>query len=201
MVISKAEAQAYLGPDERDLIRGWVLGGVADYFGDLYTPEARLLHRTSTRASCIHDHILGRVARGFQDVSGSRMFAKRGLHLLAVRDAMVCRFKKLDSQKRPRSIQTQQTINFMKQLPYFGVATATNVIVGYELNPAATACKSVSIVCPGEDRNEWEWELLDTNLLAITPPTIADTQPGVKVSRARLKGGVLEVMSDDARDG
>lgn len=201
MVISKVEAQAHLDAEERELIRDWVLGGVADYFGDLYKPEARMLHRKSTRASCIHDHILGRVSRGFQDVSGSRMLAKRGLHLLHIRDAMVVRFKKLDAQKRPRNIQTQQTIDFMKQLPHFGAATATNVIVGYELNPAATACKSVAIVCPGEKANEWEWELLDTNLLAIAPSTVAATAPIVKVSRARIKDGVLEVVFDDARDG
>jgi hypothetical protein len=162
-MLSKTQAELVLGSNLKQ-IRDCVVGAFQKYRSD-YSANA-LVHTARSRASIIHDHMIASARATFANDKGVRIFSKRGLSLINVKDSLLLRFKKMDKEKRTRNILTQQSFLFRAQLELPGIpAELTHLEAGYVLNDLQTALDGVYITCPNGKALEW---FIDLSSLAGT---------------------------------
>lgn len=196
MIMTLDEAKQLISKQERARYVEWVLEGVRDYFRR-YEAGDRRVHSKRSRSSLINDHIIDRVYRGFGEISGARLFRRRGRYLLSVRDTFLGSFKKLDKAMRVHGIPTGQALAFVGQLPRFDMPpSVTHLILGYRLNELQTDCEGVYIVCPNGEDIAWKWRIGGPQVVELPmDPAVpsAARMPGVP-RRAKLK---KDISADD----
>lgn len=158
-MVTKEEARELLSKYEGKLT-DCVFNGWSDYFE--YDSQLKLVHRARTRANIVYDHIVENAKKEFEDENGVSHFIARGIFLLKVEDKLIIRFKMLDNAKRPKNVKTRHNQEFFQQLDLPNIPAATRLVVGYELNKYETSIKSISVICPNGENNEWVYDLTNT---------------------------------------
>jgi len=118
-----------------------------------------------------------------------RIFSKRGLAVVNIKDVVLLRFKKLDNNKRSRNIPTTQQYLFRAQLDLPGIPSElTHLEAGYVLNELQTGLDGVYITCPNKNRLEWFIDLTPlsgTNVARL--PINANPVPAAASQAAKRK--------------
>lgn len=187
MVMTAEEAKQLIPQEDTDRMAGWVLGGASDYF--LYEPEKKRVHSKRSRASLIHDHVIDRILKGFEEMQGAQLFRRQGRYLLSVNDSYLASIKKLDKSMRARGIRTGQAVAFIGQLPLFDMPPGvTHLILGYRLNDLQTGIEGVYIMCPDGDAVSWHLRIGGPEMLQL-PMEVAPSTPKMPgmPQRAKLK--------------
>lgn len=121
---------------------------VALYNSDV-TPRARADHDNRAALSAIYRHAWKGLEREFVDEPGFHFMEIRGLSLLNIRDTVVGRTKKVNSNGRHVNSDTAQQRDFDRQLPLPGISPAAiRVVIGYELDPAISKVERVIVRRP-----------------------------------------------------
>jgi hypothetical protein len=181
-VFTKAEAEQILEP-YLQLFRECVTKAWQEYLTKY--AHVRQDHSARSRASVIHDHMVGFAMRFFDGMDGVRISRKRGLVTVNIQDQFRARFKKLDKQLHSRNIPTQQSLLFKAQLDLPGIkSTLTHIDVGYVLNDLQTALAGVYITCPYGTGIEWWLDLNDYAKSGVVAPIVAPPAPTPQPSRA-----------------
>jgi hypothetical protein len=183
---SKSSAEQILGPYLKRF-RDCIVLAFQRYKSD-YQANA-LVHTARSRASVIHDHMVAFAREFFGADEEIRIFDRRGLSLINVKNSLLLRFKKLDAKKHSRNIPTQQSFLFRAQLELPGIpAELTHLEAGYVLNELQTGLDGVYITCPNGNRLEWFIDLTSlarANVVSI--PRSAAPQAGAARKRIRPK--------------
>lgn len=124
-----------------------------------WSPYSPHLITPRTRANIMHDFMTARARNKVNGTYGIRVHESGGLFLLIIEDKINIKFKKLNEDKRPSNIPTQQSLYFMEQMELPGIPFATNLVVGYELNKLQTDISAVSIICPLGIKNDWFFDI------------------------------------------
>ena len=112
-------------------------------------PAARAEHEDRTAASCIRDYAWMGFKTSFSENSGFHFLDIRGLNVLNIRDEVVIRVKKVDSEGRHRNYQTQQQKDFDSQQELQGLPSAAKrIVVGYQPDVAMESVERVTVRRP-----------------------------------------------------
>jgi hypothetical protein len=181
--LTEDEAREILAPyiDEiEDAVReGWL------DFGREYVATAYLL-TTRSRATIVHDHVIGRLQRLVDRRSGLRLTKIRGMDVLIVADRLMVRFKKLDPALRASNIPTAQALQFDRQQQLPGMPPAlANLTAGYQLDRTNSAFTGIFVVCRDGKQLRWAFEVERNVVAEIQTNTAAPAQE--TPSRVRLR--------------
>ena len=186
MTLSKEEAEFILAPHKLRL-----QNCIESAWNDLHRLKEYLPHIVTprTRANLMHDFMVSHARNEFDGVKNVRLCDMNGLFLLILEERINIKFKKLNDDKMPSNIPTQQNDFFMQQLDLPGIESANNLIAGYELNTLATDLHEITITCPMGNRNEWYINLGYSaginNVIDITSPNKPDLP--IRVSEKHKK--------------
>lgn len=140
--MEQEKARTLLGP-YLGTLRSVVQGGFSDYL-KAYAPTA-YLHSARTRASLIHDHIVERARRAF-DQSEIHYLHIHQRNLFDFRGAFLIQFKKLDERLMPSNYPTQTAWDFAAQEDLQDIPSVLpRLTVGYVPNRLWTAITGVFV--------------------------------------------------------
>lgn len=181
MVQPQDDVVAILSP-HLEIIRQCISSAWEDYMRECNS----IRHKTTprSRASIVHDNMVFNAKALFDDVTGVRYLDNKGLFLLIFDERIRLRFKKLDEDKMPHNIPTQQTMSFLEQMDLPGIPQATNIIAGYELNSLQTEISTICLTCPNGSSNAWCIELMPTSADVIelsSSPVVHDGAVEIKI--------------------
>ena len=156
-IISEEQGRAAIEPMHDDLYT--CVNGAWEHWKKKFEPE--LVHFDArTRASIIHDLIVGEVKTRLGDHSEVQIRKARGRWLLCFAEhSMVVHFKKLDREFRTSNARTETAFKFSHQLPLPGVPEGVRLTVGYRLNAVATELLGVWVVLAVGRKVEWKYEM------------------------------------------
>lgn len=174
MVISIDEANKLITPVIEEKLRSGIINALQDY-NDL-DASLKLTLSANTRANFINDRMCFHVRDKMWHMSGIDFIKRRGrwhLVIIGKKEALEVKFKKLDDNRRPSNICTNESQDFMSQvqLEFPGMLhPITNIVAGYQLNTTRTGIKGIFVVCPYGSQNKWE---IDIPITAVAPATLA----------------------------
>lgn len=174
MVISIVEAKELITPIIEEKLRSGIINALQDY-NDLDT-SLKLTLSATTRANFINDRMCFHIRDKMGNMSGIAFIKRRGrwhLVIIGKEEALEVKFKKLDDNRRPSNICTNESQEFMSQvqLEFPGMLhPITNIVAGYQLNTLRTGIKGIFVVCPYGSLNKWE---IDIPITAVAPATLA----------------------------
>lgn len=182
MLVTRDEAKQLVRPVEHLLIAS-VMSGVSDYLSLLNHFPQPIDVRTI--ANLIYDFIKAHAKNNLTGVDDVALLSlKGGLFIVVIKDKLALRFKKLNNNKMPSNIPTDQTVDWMNQnielLP-----SHTALIVGYEMDPLRTRVQEITVTCPNGDTNLWSFNLegfggAEILELPLTSPSIPEIPMKVK---------------------
>lgn len=181
-MLSHAEAETILDP-YKGLLREVVDSAWRDYCSlrnnipHVFTPR--------TRASIIHDFMVSHARNKLAGIKGVRLLDVGGLFLVEINEKILIRFKKLNDDKMPNNIPTQQALDFMEQLELPGMPHIIRLVVGYELNKLQTGIQAISVTCPRGTKKEWHFEL--EGVVTEVADIVELPTPGRPVDPVRLR--------------
>jgi hypothetical protein len=121
---------------------------IALYNSDV-SPRARADHDNRAALSAIYRHAWKGLEREFVEEPGFHFLTVRNLHLLNIRDLVVGRTKRVNSNGRHVNNDTQQQRDFDRQLALPGIPPAAiRVVIGYELDLAMSKVERVIVRRP-----------------------------------------------------
>lgn len=149
-----------------------------------YPKELKVHHTPRSRASLIHDHAVAYAMECFESRIGSSCHMINKLFIVAFSHGIAVRFKKLDECLRASNIATQQSIDFMSQVPLPAIDIPINLHVGYKLNQLETDIEGIYITQPTSAySNAWFFELEYDRSAAISATVSSITTPSPSGSR------------------
>jgi len=190
MSISLDDAKGIMTPEIARLLLESIVSGFEDYFVKV-PEESRAICSATTRANFINDHMIYHASDRVKDHPDVQFIMRRGRTHLIIGEGLEVKLKKLNLNRRPSNILTQEVSNYHDQIPlkyphpqqleFPGMLNPiANLIAGYQLNRIKTGIQAVYVVCPQGSRNRWEWELDFIAKPAVTTqpePTIAPPRP------------------------
>ncbi len=174
MVISKTEAKELITPAIEVKLRSSIISALQDY-NDLDT-FLKLTLSPTTRANFINDRMCFHIRDKMVNLpSVDFIRRRRRLHLVIIgeKEALEVKFKKLDDNRRPSNICTNESQEYMDQvqLEFPGMLhPITNIVAGYQLNTTRTGIKGIFVICPYGSQNKWE---IGIPITAVAPATLA----------------------------
>lgn len=148
-----------------------------------------------SKSTVINDFIRDELHRRLQEYSDRiKFYNVRGLFLVEFDQQFQARIKKLDSNKRPQNIPTNQTKLFLGQGTLPNVPMATKVIIGYQTNETDSDIKYIGILCPIHNKYVWKLDLMQ-DLNNVEPLTLVEPNEA-KVPRSS-KVTVKEVTKNE----
>jgi hypothetical protein len=169
------------------------LTGICESAVDLYnsetTPKARAEHDTRAALSAIYSHAWTGYLREFDEEPGFHFMNIKGLNVLNIRDVVVARAKRVDSDGRHANHDSKQQRDFDRQLAIPGLPpAAVRVVIGYELDPAFSKVERVIVRRPMGKSTVWSAQIVSLgDIMAwqdITPVRLA-FGPGGRAARGR----------------
>jgi hypothetical protein len=203
--IPREKVKRHLRPHLQE-IANCVHEGFDEYFR--LPEEQRIKLHARSQASDIRDFIVAAVKRRFDGVAGIQFVERRGMFLLVIDGAACVRFKKLDSHKRSRNIETQQSLQFANgDMAGFLESTAC-LDAGYILDRFGTAISSAHVVFPkqvGVDSVAYSIDLpypnARTQPISAMPPRHSAPQTTVRVKKDAAKVVPFKSKSDEKKNG
>ena len=174
MVILKTEAQELITPVIEEKLRSSIISALQDY-NDLDI-SLKLTLSATTRANFINDRMCFHIRDKMVNLPGIDFIKRRRrLHLVIIgeKEALEVKFKKLDDNRRPSNICTNESQEYMHQvqLEFPGMLhPITNIVAGYQLNTTRTGIRGIFVVCPLGSQNKWE---IGIPITAVAPATLA----------------------------
>jgi len=172
MLISRDEAQKIITPD--------IAGGLAccsgkafdDWFKEV-SDKGRARCTAITKSAFINDHMVSYALEIFRDNKDVKVIRVHGRYQLIIKDTVIFKMKKLNSNFMPSNVPTKTVIcyNAQKQPPSFGSQLElmpmsddiTHLINGYTENSLKTKMQPF-IVCPNGKKAFWAWPIEFTAL-------------------------------------
>jgi len=162
--ISKEEAQKIIAPYIETILTCVQQGAKKYYSGPEFMGVRHKLSKRSDASNC-HDFVISEIMDEFDNIPKTRCYFRRNLFLLTIGGLVVLRFKMFDENNLSHNIMTRQQTLFnaqqVEQLKLPGMPPNGLLYVGYRLNELKTGVDGVFITCRKENRNLWEWDLLD----------------------------------------
>jgi hypothetical protein len=119
-----------------------IVDGARGYFSG--EPDAEVIDRCARRRNLDPD-----------DVVSDRFVVRIGK---PGADAMICLFKKFNSEFETRNYPTRTAIRYNRQLPLESIPVGFRFNAGYQVDESG-ALTSVAIACPGKMGTNWWYEL------------------------------------------
>lgn len=173
MVISIDEAKGMITPIIEEKLRSGIMNALQDY-NDL-DASLKLTLSATTRANFINDRMCFHAREKMGYMSGIDFIKRRGrwhLVIIGKKEALEVKFKKLDDNRRPSNICTDESQGFMSQVQFefpCMLHPITNLVAGYQLNTTRTGIRGIFVVCPYSSHNKWE---IDVPITAVAPATL-----------------------------
>jgi hypothetical protein len=106
----------------------------------------------------------------------------RRLQVLNMHDRLVARWKKVNEEGRHRNADTEQQRNFDRQRPLPNLPDeALRITLGYEPDPAFSACQRIMVARPQGDSIVWASQIVEDegvySWVDITPQRLPGTDP------------------------
>lgn len=178
MFLSQFEAETIIKPYENLFIE-CVLPAWRKYWSQNFD-DIRHAFTPRTRANIMHDLMILNAQDKFAGIKNVKLHHIGGVFFIEINRNIFLRFKKLNENKMPSNIPTQQTRKLLYQEELPGMLPhPTILVVGYELNRFQIDIRAVTITCPNGSTNAWDFELNMTSgeILEVTelitgpPPT------------------------------
>lgn len=162
-------------------------------YNDDYPSKIRVDHNDSVAAQNVHSHIISEFEKEFANQSGCQILDVRGLKVLNIRDRIVARMKKVDSEGRHRNADTKQQRDFDRQMQLPGLPEAAlRLTFGYEPDLAFSICERIIIARPQGKSTVWNAQIVEEEgkiiWVDITPQRFTGTEinaSGIRFSKQR----------------
>lgn len=186
MIISASDTFSFL-KQYNTILYDCVMNAWIDYNKE-YSHHVRSIHSQTTRANIIHSHMVYHARNLFEDIKGVFFIERNKLFMVNINDKVLLRFKKLDENKKSGNIETQQTLDFLKQdLPSMP-QHAKNLIVGYELNSLQTSISAITVTCPKNSSEiDWYFDLDTPSQTEIVNMPVKPTETPDTIKRVKVK--------------
>jgi hypothetical protein len=177
--------------DHLEALRG-LIASAWKRFHELVLPEAQVEMTPRSRASAVHDLIIGAAKRYAASREDVRFFERQDMKGLVFLERYAIRFKKLDESAHSRSRLTKQVLDFRAQLELDGIDAVHHLEAGYVLNKEQTAIHQIMLACPAGRANHWVTLLKEESAqMPIVPlvqqDLLEDEEPIIKPKTDALK--------------
>jgi hypothetical protein len=200
MGICLDDAKVIIAPDIARLLLESIVTGFEDYFKKV-PDESRAICSATTRANFINDHMIYHARDKMKAHSQVQFVLRRGRTHLIISEQLEIKLKKLNRNRRPSNIITQEVSDYHNQIPLKCpqqlefpdmLNPIANLIAGYQLNSIKTGIEAVYVVCPQGSRNRWELKLD----FAPKPVIIAEPEPIVDSSKPKRVVAKKQLIRD-----
>lgn len=181
MGISLDGTKQIITPDIAKLLLESIVSGFEDYFKKI-DEQSRAICSATTRANFVNDHMVYHARDKMKGNPDVQFITRRGRTHLIIGDRLEVKLKKLNRNRRPSNVLTQEVQDCHNQIPlqcpqqleFLDMLNPiANLIAGYQLNSIRTGIEAVYVVYPQGSRNRWEWKLE----FAVEPAMITEAQP------------------------
>jgi hypothetical protein len=128
-----------------------------------YSKKKSLELKGRTKATLIHNYIIERIRKSFEDVPQVTVKEYRGVFGLHLRNQLFIRFNKFNSRLEPSKAKTKQRVRFENQqtvIPGFP-RKPLFLYAGYTFSSSMTGIESINIANRFKGKHEWIMEVFN----------------------------------------